>query len=220
MESTSVGRVGIVALIGGLLVAGWGFSVTAAAPKDPFGTILGKLDQILAATRGQQALDLRGVTQNWDKKLNSTNGGADGCNSDRFSCVLDSQAVRDNETGLVWERTPEGVTRTWEDAIRTCWQRQAGGRMGFHLPTIEQLASLVDPAVASPGPTLPPGHPFQNVQKGLVSFPLHTGRRRPTGAPRSSQTKRGRCASSMARRATPARAAQRLPGACAVASRM
>ena len=27
-----------------------------------------------------------------------------------------------------------------------------------------ELASLVDPSVASPGPTLPSGHPFLNVQ--------------------------------------------------------
>jgi Protein of unknown function (DUF1566) len=32
------------------------------------------------------------------------------------------------------------------------------------MPGIQELASLVDPSVASPGPTLPPGHPFLNVQ--------------------------------------------------------
>jgi hypothetical protein len=31
---------------------------------------------------------------------------------------------------------------------------------------IEELASLVDPTVPTPGPTLPPGHPFQSVQQG------------------------------------------------------
>ncbi len=42
----------------------------------------------------------------------------------------------------------------------------AGGRMGWRLPTSEELASLVDPN--NPGgatPYLPPGHPFDNVQQ-------------------------------------------------------
>src|SRR2546426_12515662 len=32
------------------------------------------------------------------------------------------------------------------------------------LPTLQELASLVDPTVPFPGPTLPAGHPFSNVQ--------------------------------------------------------
>lgn len=40
----------------------------------------------------------------------------------------------------------------------------AGGRKGWRLPTIQELASLVDPAVPPPGPTLTAGHPFSNVQ--------------------------------------------------------
>jgi len=31
------------------------------------------------------------------------------------------------------------------------------------LPSVAELASLVDPTVTAPGPTLPPGHPFLNV---------------------------------------------------------
>jgi len=85
----------------------------------------------------------------------------------RFVVLADfnNQAVLDRETGLVWEQTPDGSPRTWEDAVRTCWLRQVGGRAGWHLPTIEELASLVDPTVPTPGPALPPGHPFQNVQQ-------------------------------------------------------
>jgi hypothetical protein len=86
----------------------------------------------------------------------------------RFVVLPDfnNEAVLDRETGLVWERTPEGSTRIWEDAIRTCWLRQVGGRAGWHLPTIEELGSLVDPTIPAPGPALPLGHPFQNVQPG------------------------------------------------------
>jgi len=38
-----------------------------------------------------------------------------------------------------------------------------GNRKGWRLPTIQELASLIDPTVPSPGPTLPVGHPFSNV---------------------------------------------------------
>ena len=84
----------------------------------------------------------------------------------RFVVLADfgNAAVLDRETGLVWEQSPEGAVRTWEDAVRTCWQRQVGGRMGWHLPTIEELSSLLDPSAVIPGPALPTGHPFQNVQ--------------------------------------------------------
>jgi hypothetical protein len=85
----------------------------------------------------------------------------------RFVVLSDfgNAAVLDRETGLVWERHPDD-SGTWEDAVRTCWLRQTGGRMGWHLPLIEELASLVDSNVPAPGPALPPGHPFQNVQTG------------------------------------------------------
>jgi hypothetical protein len=37
-----------------------------------------------------------------------------------------------------------------------------GGRKGWRLPTIEELASLIDPTQTNPA--LPIGHPFINVQ--------------------------------------------------------
>ena len=56
--------------------------------------------------------------------------------NERFDVLpgFNNQAVRDNETGLVWERTPETIPRTWEDAVRTCWIRQIGGPHGFRHP--------------------------------------------------------------------------------------
>jgi len=85
----------------------------------------------------------------------------------RFVVLPDfnSEAVLDRETGLVWERSPSTNPTDWINGIRTCWLQKVGGRMGWHLPTIEELASLVDPTVLAPGPGLPPGHPFQNVQQ-------------------------------------------------------
>ena len=37
-------------------------------------------------------------------------------------------------------------------------------RKGWRLPTVEELASLVDPTQSEPA--LPSGHPFDNVQSG------------------------------------------------------
>ena len=96
------------------------------------------------------------VTKNWDKKLPNTS---------RFTVLTDfgGAAVRDNETGLVWEQSPEAKTENWSGARFHCTRLTTGGRKGWRLPSVHELASLVDPSVA-PGPTLPAGHPFTNVQ--------------------------------------------------------
>ncbi len=113
--------------------------------------------------------DVLGVVQNWDRKLDSTNGKANGCNSDRFICLWpttdhpDGAVVRDNETGLLWERSPGTSTGSWHTAIEDCaFRREVGGRKGWHLPMREQLASLID--INNEEPALPKEHPFQNVQ--------------------------------------------------------
>ncbi len=96
----------------------------------------------------------------WDQTLSA---------STRFIVLsnMGSAAVLDRETGLVWEQSPDGVTTyNWEDAQFHCINLNAGGRTGWRLPTIQELMSLVDRSV-SPGPTLPAGHPFSNVQSSL-----------------------------------------------------
>ena len=74
-----------------------------------------------AAKPGNSPSELSGVTQNWDKKLPADS---------RFTILPDfnNQAVRDNETGLVWERSPSTSPTNWIEGVRTCWLRQVGGR--------------------------------------------------------------------------------------------
>jgi len=126
------------------------------------GILNDKLDELLAHGEG---VDLQGVTQNWDKKLDSTNGdttpGRKGCDSDRFTCIFGDTAVRDNETGIVWERLIVGGGNQY-DSIRFCATHEIGGRLGWHLPTLEQLASLID-RNSTTNLSLPDGHPFLNV---------------------------------------------------------
>lgn len=74
------------------------------------------------------------------------------------------EAVLDRETGLVWERTPASGFETWLRAQQHCNNRSVGGRKGWRLPQVQDLASLIDPTVPSPGPTLPAGHPFVDVK--------------------------------------------------------
>ncbi len=94
-------------------------------------------------------------THNWDKKQPSAS---------RFTVLsaFGDAAVRDEETGLVWEKTLETTDMSWTDALAACANKDVGGRKGWRLPSISELASLIDPSIQS-GPTLPPGHPFTNV---------------------------------------------------------
>jgi len=87
----------------------------------------------------------------WDKQINSPG---------RFKVLGDfaNAAVLDRETGLVWEQSPDTDTRNWFNALVHCYQREVGGRKGWRLSTIEELASLVDTSNSSPA--LPTGHPF------------------------------------------------------------
>lgn len=120
------------------------------------GCVSGSNPAVMAQSAG--AIDLNGVPPNWDKALPS---------AQRFVLLagFNNDAVRDNNTGLVWEKSPQTTTTTtWNGARFTCINKNVGGQKGWRLPSIPDLASLIDPSVAPPGPTLPSGHPFQNVQ--------------------------------------------------------
>ena len=154
-------RVGaVVLLVGGLSMAsgGPGGMPAAAAPPSsnpggPPSQILDKLDQIQAAITGGSGND----TLRWDQVLPA---------AQRFVILpaFNSDAVLDKETGLVWEKSPATTAGNSSNARSTCANKAVGGRKGWRLPSMPELASLVDPSVASPGPTLPQGHPFLNIQ--------------------------------------------------------
>jgi hypothetical protein len=84
---------------------------------------------------------------------------------DRFVVLADwnNEAVFDRKTGLVWERAPNSSFSNWVGAHKRCENLVLGRHEGWRLPSIFELATLIDPSVPAPGPTLPPGHPFAVV---------------------------------------------------------
>jgi uncharacterized protein DUF1566 len=81
----------------------------------------------------------------------------------RFKLLSDfgNAAVFDKETGLVWERSPSTTSYTPLDAHAHCNTLLVGNRFGWRLPTIQELASLIDPTQANPALNI--GHPFSNI---------------------------------------------------------
>jgi len=133
----------------GLLVVAALSGVIDAGPLDPPGA---------PAPTGKTLEEIPG---SWSRTLPANDGapGPDppaGCNSTRFQCVMGDAAVLDRETGLVWERAPAVATGDWHvSAVRGCLGAQTGGRLGWRLPSLEELRSLLDTTNG-----LPAGHPF------------------------------------------------------------
>jgi len=96
------------------------------------------------------------ATSAWDKKLPAAT---------RFIVLKDwkNEAVLDRETGLVWEKSPTSEEFSWGEAQEYCNSLTKGNRSGWRVPTVQELATLVDGSIPPPGPTLPSGHPFLNV---------------------------------------------------------
>ena len=105
------------------------------------------------------------ATPSWDQTLPP---------STRFIVLsnFNNEAVLDRETGLVWERSPVSVLGTdWFTAVSACERLIVANRLGWRLPSVQELTSLVDPTQGNPA--LPPGNPFSNI----MFFVASTGRR-------------------------------------------
>jgi len=118
------------------------------------------------------------ATPSWDQKLQ--------CDAlatcPRFVVLANwsNGAVLDRETGLVWEQSPASDpnnTFQWVAAQNHCRALGTGNRIGWRLPTIQELSSLVEVTGTDPffGPqtTLPAGHPF-TVQASVLFWSATT----------------------------------------------
>lgn len=148
--------VGGAVLIGGLAFVTYGGGVTPAEAHDrshyyqnPFRQILDKLNQILEKLNnggtggGSTGTSVAGnYMLRWDTKNPSAS---------RFTVLTDfaNLAVRDNNTGLVWEQAPTTMA-TWTDARLQCINKTVGGTRGWRLPSVAELASLIDPTLPAP----------------------------------------------------------------------
>lgn len=66
--------------------------------------------------------------------------------------LVGQETARDTRTGLVWQRA-YGASANWNAAAAYCSQLTADGSQGFRLPTVGELAGLIDPDATS-APTL------------------------------------------------------------------
>ena len=145
--------VGGVALIGCLALVAYGGGIGPAAAHDhnqrqnnhlnPFKQILLKLDEVLLKLNGTSGGDAEGnYTTRWDANMASAS---------RFTVLAEfnGAAVRDNNTGLVWEQMPT-MTFSWIDARSHCLNKPVGGTRGWRLPSVVELTSLIDPSLLPP----------------------------------------------------------------------
>ena len=101
---------------------------------------------LLALGAGPVAAQSNGpyyATPSWDQTLPA---------STRFIVLsnFNSAAVLDRETGLVWERAPTAGTFNWFAAASVCQGLSTGGRLGWRLPSLQELQSLFDPTAGAP----------------------------------------------------------------------
>ena len=139
MQTTWIRKIGIVALVGGLCLLGYKLRGTPATTPPV-------VEELLA-----------GVIQNWHKAHPA---------AQRFVMLatFNNNAVLDKTTGMVWEKSPQTTTVTWNEARTTCVNKSVGGQKGWRLPSPVELRSLVGPIRGLSRPILPPNHPFLNVQ--------------------------------------------------------
>jgi hypothetical protein len=144
------------AVIGSLVITS---TIGAADNNNPISQILNKLDEVLGKLNSAESGEAN-HTLRWDQNLPGAS---------RFTVLpaFLNQAVLDKNTGLVWEQAPATTSAVFQDSTYGCANKSIGGTKGWRLPSIPELASLVDPSVAAPGPTLPPGHPFSNVESAF-----------------------------------------------------
>ncbi len=93
-----------------------------------------------------KAFSVKDPTPTWSRKLS---------NDRRFTLVFSGLAVLDNETGLVWERTPSAANTDFANLGYQCNLVSLDGRRGWRAPSVAELISVSEPGTIPGGPTGP-----------------------------------------------------------------
>ena len=83
----------------------------------------------------------------------------------RFTLVLGGVAVKDNQTGLIWEQEPDREHDVWSRSVARCAAKEVGGQKGWRAPSVDELKTLID--TSQHDPALPAGHPFSNIKSEI-----------------------------------------------------
>ena len=83
----------------------------------------------------------------------------------RFIPVYEGAAIQDRHTGLIWEQEPDRFHGTWTEAATHCKEKSVGGQIGWRIPSVKELSTLVDSSQRDPA--LPSGHPFANIKSAV-----------------------------------------------------
>ncbi|MEQ1794536.1 MAG: DUF1566 domain-containing protein [Nitrospira sp.] len=83
----------------------------------------------------------------------------------RFVLVFGGAAVKDSQTGLIWEQEPDREHDVWGRSNERCATKTVGGQSGWRGPTIDELKTLID--LSQHDPALPAGHPFTNIKSEI-----------------------------------------------------
>jgi Protein of unknown function (DUF1566) len=90
---------------------------------------------------------------------------ADSTSSSRFTLVMNGAAVKDNQTGLIWEQEPDRIHDVWGASVERCLTKEVGGQKGWRAPSVDELKTLID--TSQHDPALPAGHPFSNIKSEI-----------------------------------------------------
>ncbi len=162
-------RVGIQLLLSVVVAYGCGGSVVLAqsGSLEPPSTAVNGRGDPTPTTQTQPSWDQLLPANERFQVLTRIIGGDGG------PVAIEDWGVLDKNTGLVWELSPGetdgvlGITLAdrlnWTFARLECANhRTGGGQKGWRLPSMQELASLVDADQLNPA--LPVNHPFNNIQ--------------------------------------------------------
>ena len=71
----------------------------------------------------------------------------------RFTLVLGGAAVKDDQTGFVWEQEPDREHDVWGASVARCLTKEVGGQKGWRAPSVGELKTSID--ASQPAPPLP-----------------------------------------------------------------